>query len=297
MAELPTMAIRTDALLGDTGHLSATEFGAYVRLLLAMWRNGSWLPADEKRLARYATLTAGQWSRSGPVLMEFFTDIGNDRITQGKLANEFAEAVAKSSSAADSADARWARRRAGRVAVEQQAGLPSDSPENNIHPKPLENKALDDANALPTHSERNALQDPGSRSKIHGGGGAREEDLHDEIVMAVGVDPVKDTQLRFVGSDGIAQVALWRGLGLSQAEILTVIRETMMRKRDGPPSNLRFFDKPMQRAAGLKLAPPLAPIIPIAATEETSRARPPSRQELTTDAWTSGASLDRLRSG
>ncbi len=63
MAEFPTMPVRTDALLGDTTHLSATEFGAYVRMLLSMWRNGGWLPNDPKRLARYATLTAGTSSR------------------------------------------------------------------------------------------------------------------------------------------------------------------------------------------------------------------------------------------
>ncbi len=45
MADLPILPLKTDALLADTGHLSAEEFGAYCRILFTMWRHDARLPA------------------------------------------------------------------------------------------------------------------------------------------------------------------------------------------------------------------------------------------------------------
>ncbi len=106
MAKFPAMPLWTDALLGDTTHLTATEFGAYMRLLISMWRNGAWLPNDERLMAKYATLTSGQWKRSRGVLMPFFTPDG-DRITQRKLMKTWVAVERKSKSAKNSANARW----------------------------------------------------------------------------------------------------------------------------------------------------------------------------------------------
>lgn len=59
--------------LGDTGHLTTTEHGAYLLLLMTMWRSGGILPNDDKRLARFSRCTKSQWERMRPVLIEFFT--------------------------------------------------------------------------------------------------------------------------------------------------------------------------------------------------------------------------------
>ena len=47
MAELPILPLKTDALLADTSHMSAAEFGAYCRILFVMWRHGARLPDNE----------------------------------------------------------------------------------------------------------------------------------------------------------------------------------------------------------------------------------------------------------
>jgi uncharacterized protein YdaU (DUF1376 family) len=145
------MPVRTDALLGDTTDMSATEFGAYVRVLLAMWRNGGWLPNDPKRLARYATLTAGQWLRSGPRIMECLVDMGDGRVTQGKLSDEYAAALSVSKSASANATSRWRKQRRQAVngkAVEQQPHLPSDSYSDVQTDKSLKSMDVTDAGAL-----------------------------------------------------------------------------------------------------------------------------------------------------
>ena len=48
MAELPILPVKTDALLADTTHMSAEEFGVYCRLLFVMWRHEARLKDDDE---------------------------------------------------------------------------------------------------------------------------------------------------------------------------------------------------------------------------------------------------------
>src|SRR6185312_5754586 len=68
------MPVFTDALVGDTMHLSAEEFGAYLLLLIATWRNnGRALADDETKLARICRVSTRRWrERVRSVLVEFF---------------------------------------------------------------------------------------------------------------------------------------------------------------------------------------------------------------------------------
>jgi uncharacterized protein YdaU (DUF1376 family) len=107
MAEFPALPLWTDAYLGDTTHLTTIEHGAYFLLLLAMWRTRDCsLPSDDRLLARYTRLTAGQWARIKPVIMPFF-DVSGDRITQGRLTDEAKLVRQNSKKASDAARARW----------------------------------------------------------------------------------------------------------------------------------------------------------------------------------------------
>ncbi len=54
MAEFPKLPLWTDALIGDTYHLTPAQFGAYLRLLIVAWRRkGCDLPNDDVELGRY----------------------------------------------------------------------------------------------------------------------------------------------------------------------------------------------------------------------------------------------------
>ncbi len=57
------MPLATDALLADTTHMTAEEFGAYVRILLVMWRHGGRLPGDDQELSRIAGITRARWGK------------------------------------------------------------------------------------------------------------------------------------------------------------------------------------------------------------------------------------------
>jgi uncharacterized protein YdaU (DUF1376 family) len=90
MSQAPSMPVFTDALLGDTLHLSAEEFGGYCLLLFATWRNnGRALPDSDTKLARICRVSVRRWvGRLRPVLVEFF-DISDGNWRQKRLEKEW----------------------------------------------------------------------------------------------------------------------------------------------------------------------------------------------------------------
>lgn len=86
----------TDALIADTYHLSAAEFGAYVRLLMVAWRRpGCNLPDDDGYLAKSAGASPRHWVTLRPVVMAFW-DKGEDGLfRQKRLTGEHTYATAK----------------------------------------------------------------------------------------------------------------------------------------------------------------------------------------------------------
>ncbi len=106
MAQYPAFPLWTDAYLADTTHLTATEHGVYLLLLITMWRAGGSLPNDDKSLARYGRVTLGQWQRMKPTLLPFFRQ-SSDSITQGRLTDELVYVRRKGRKQSDRANARW----------------------------------------------------------------------------------------------------------------------------------------------------------------------------------------------
>lgn len=106
MAEAPVFPLWTDAYLADTGHLSTIEHGAYMLLLMTMWRAGGSLPNDDKMLARYARLTPAQWKRIKPTLWPYF-QVSSDSITQGRLTDELNAVRRKSKTQSNNARAKY----------------------------------------------------------------------------------------------------------------------------------------------------------------------------------------------
>lgn len=74
MAQFPFMPLYADAFLADTGHLNATETGAYLMLLMVAWRTPDCkLPDDDQKLSRWARVDPRTWRRIKPKIMEFWT--------------------------------------------------------------------------------------------------------------------------------------------------------------------------------------------------------------------------------
>ena len=84
------MPVFTDALIGDTLHLSAEEFGAYCLILFATWRNnGRALGDDDRELSRICRVSEVRWRRTlRPKLVGFF-NINDGNWRQKRLEKEW----------------------------------------------------------------------------------------------------------------------------------------------------------------------------------------------------------------
>lgn len=83
------MPFFVDAYLADTTHLSTEEHGAYLLLLMAMWRRGGGIPDDDKDNARMVGLTPRQWSAMKPRVVCFFARTPDGGWTQKRLQKEW----------------------------------------------------------------------------------------------------------------------------------------------------------------------------------------------------------------
>ncbi|SMF65718.1 Uncharacterized conserved protein YdaU, DUF1376 family [Xaviernesmea oryzae] len=71
MSNRAWMPLHIADYLADTGHLTATEHGAYLLLIMHYWQNGC-LPANERVIARIAKLSPEQWEESRDILAMLF---------------------------------------------------------------------------------------------------------------------------------------------------------------------------------------------------------------------------------
>jgi uncharacterized protein YdaU (DUF1376 family) len=88
MAEFPALPLWTDAITGDTYHLTPAQFGAYMRLLICAWRSPDCsIPNDDTILGRFIG-DPKSWSRLKPVVMAFWTLGKDSRYRQMRLLDE-----------------------------------------------------------------------------------------------------------------------------------------------------------------------------------------------------------------
>ena len=69
----PWMPLYVGDYLGDTGHLTTTQHGAYLLLMMHYWRKGE-LPGDDRQLCKIAKLPLKTWNECRATLKDFFHD-------------------------------------------------------------------------------------------------------------------------------------------------------------------------------------------------------------------------------
>lgn len=148
MAEFPALPLFTDAILGDTQHLSQAEFGAYMLMLIVAWRSPSCsLPNDDQYLARI-TRSTRNWHQIKPAVMSFWKLGEDNQLRQKRLSYEHLaarELRAQRSEAGKSS----AQKRKERLSTVVQAVLQRGSYENSTpYPNPNSSTIQEkDANA------------------------------------------------------------------------------------------------------------------------------------------------------
>lgn len=88
---IPFMQLYVADYLGDTQHLTTEQHGAYLLILMAMWRAGGSLPSDPVRLARIARTTPARWRKIGGEVLAFF-ETHDGLLTQRRLRREIEKA-------------------------------------------------------------------------------------------------------------------------------------------------------------------------------------------------------------
>ena len=89
MAEFPALPLFTDALLGDTLHLSTRQFGAYMLMLIVAWRTHDCaLPDDDEYLCKITRMDRRTWAADKAVVLAFWKKDDNQKWYQGRLKDE-----------------------------------------------------------------------------------------------------------------------------------------------------------------------------------------------------------------
>jgi|SRR5579862_9865231 len=66
MASLDELPLSTSAYIADTQHLTLPQHGAYLLILMTMWRAGGWIDDDDKKLAVICKVSVPKWRKLAP---------------------------------------------------------------------------------------------------------------------------------------------------------------------------------------------------------------------------------------
>ena len=128
MAELPILPLKTDAILADTTHMNAEEFGAYCRLLFVMWRQGGKLREDDAEMALISGLPTARWRKIKEKVMRPMTTIGG-LVSQKRLTDTWIQVQEVRRKRAEAAETRWTSKR-GPKAMQMHVQVQSNSNAN-----------------------------------------------------------------------------------------------------------------------------------------------------------------------
>lgn len=101
------MPLLIDRYLGDTSLLTTEQHGAYMLLLMAMWKAGGVLPDNDAKLASAAKLTPGRWRGMRETLRPFFRSNGKGGLLQKRLMIELQRAEQRADAGQKGAKKRW----------------------------------------------------------------------------------------------------------------------------------------------------------------------------------------------
>lgn len=91
MSGLDEFPLSTSAYLADTQHLSLPQHGAYLLILMTMWRAKGWIADDDQLLANICKLSVPKWLNIAPAVRALLLREGG-KLTQKRLLSEFESA-------------------------------------------------------------------------------------------------------------------------------------------------------------------------------------------------------------
>ena len=104
------MPLHIGEYLADTTHLTRDQHGAYLLLLMAYWRRGEALPADDGQLSAMARATVAEWRKMKSIIAAFFEERDGkwfQKRCESELIKARATMAAKSAAGKKGAKNRW----------------------------------------------------------------------------------------------------------------------------------------------------------------------------------------------
>jgi uncharacterized protein YdaU (DUF1376 family) len=216
------MPIYIGDYLADTGHLTTTQHGAYLLLIMHYWRKRE-LPADDKQLAAIAKLPLRIWLDSKETIQAFFHDgwkherIEEELQKRQAVSNKRAEAGAKGG-----AKVRKEKEESNcSVLLEQNESMTQSQ-------SPID--VADDARAKPNPSF----------------------DLAERLLVIAGHDP-KFWPPGWCGAPN--RVETWLAQGWKPEIIIAAVTAAAARKRGPPANSVQFFENAIAEEHARQAAP------------------------------------------
>lgn len=227
MAENPMLPLWTDALLGDTQHLSTAEFGAYMLMLVVAWRSPDCaLPNDDKYLARITRTGGASWRQIKKEVMKFWHLEEDGKWHQKRLKKESARVQ----------DLRDQRRAAGKASA-----LKKQRSDSTSVARPLQRSLNERSN---THTQTQK-ETPLPRGSLGPGD-------DDDAALIKSADQLRERLERKL-SLGLpvirAPIVGWLQNGASVALIEATIDDVLSHKPPGwKPDGIAYFSRSIMRA-------------------------------------------------
>ncbi len=168
----PWMPLYVGDYLGDTGHLTTRQHGAYLLLMMHYWRKGG-LPDDDSQLAKITKLPLEVWTEDRGIIQSFFYDGWRHKRIDAELA-KMMKVSAKRAIAGQKGGIGSAL---SRMKLES-ASLSRHVPGQAIAYQ-LSSKAAANVDHSHSHSHKSLLTENGSSAdaKAHSGGGGEEPSI------------------------------------------------------------------------------------------------------------------------
>lgn len=267
VADLDVMPVFTGAYISDTSELSAEEHGAYLLILMKMWREGASLPSDPDFLQNVGKIPPRRWPKVWGKIGKFFRPLADGRIDQKRLREEYDKALARKEIAKTNGSMSKGRPQVTAQSAKslnnkgrgEATGYITGYPDGT-HTEPTPNPERNPATKLNgTHGEtlsrtssslsKNPTTPTSSGTAREGGGedskpeDRKAEDARWTALCKSIVKAYEDSNSTILPDTG--WVDIWRGRGYDPAMCLTIVKAGVKAK----PSigTLKYFDNQLEQ--------------------------------------------------
>lgn len=218
--------------LADTGHLSTTQHGAYLLLLMHYWRKRE-LPSDDKQLAAIAKLPLRIWLDTKDTIQAFFGDGWRHKKVEEELAKR--QVVSDKRAQAGAKGGAKAREQEVSNCSDFASGLLEQNESMTQSQSPIDDAV--DARARPSTGN---LTTPESMQ------------LAEKLLVIAGHDPAFWPP-GWCGAP--ARVQTWLNEGWPPDIIVSAVTAAARRKTGLPAASVQFFEKAIAEEIGRQAAP------------------------------------------